>query len=112
VEQVIGWLVETSQKSGMVTDAGKVGRIFRDAGVQSVRVIREGQVVDETNLLSHQYLVDGMRAMLPLAEKHGVATKAEVRVDTLLDRLVAESVGIDARWIPVFLVAAWGRVPT
>jgi hypothetical protein len=52
-----------------------------------------------------------MRTMLPLAEKRGVATAAQVQIDTLLDRLNAESAGIGAHWIPAFLVAAWGRVP-
>jgi SAM-dependent methyltransferase len=111
-EEVAGWLVDTFRRGGMVTDAGKVARIFRDAGVQLIRVVREGQVADDTDPLAHTFLVDGMRTMLPLAEKHGVTAAAQVQIDTLLDRLKAESAGKDARWIPAFLVAAWGKVPS
>jgi hypothetical protein len=52
-----------------------------------------------------------MRTMLPLAEKRGVTTAAQVQIDTLLSRLNAESDGTGAHWIPAFMVAAWGRVP-
>jgi ubiquinone/menaquinone biosynthesis C-methylase UbiE len=110
LEQVAGWVIDTFRRGGMVTDAGRVARIFRDAGVQSLRVVRERQVSDETDPLTHSFLVGTMRAMLPLAEKHGVTTSAQVQIDTLLDRLNAESSGTDARWIAAFLVAAWGKV--
>jgi hypothetical protein len=52
-----------------------------------------------------------MRTMLPLAEKRGVTTAAQVQIDMLLSRLNAESDGTGAHWIPAFMVAAWGRVP-
>jgi ubiquinone/menaquinone biosynthesis C-methylase UbiE len=111
-EELSFWVIETFRRGGMVTDAGKVSRTFHDAGVESARVVREGQVADRTDPLAHRFLVDTMRTMLPLAEKRGVTTAAEVQIDTLLDRLNAESDGTQVRWIPAFLVAAWGRVPT
>ena len=94
----------------MVTDAGRVSRTFHEAGVQSIRIVREGQVTDGTDPLAHPFLVDVMRTMLPLAEKRGVTTATQVQIDTLLDRLNAESDGTGAHWIPAFLVAAWGCV--
>ena len=76
-----------------------------------MRIVREGQDTDGTDPLAHPFLVEVMRTILPLAEKRGVTTGAEVQIDTLLDRLNAESNGSGAHWIPAFMVGAWGRVP-
>lgn len=110
-EQLFSWIIETFRRSGMVTDAGRVSRVFREAGVQAMRIVREGQVTDGTDPLAHPFLVDIMRTMLPLAEKSGVTTAAQVQIETLLDRLSLESTRAEARWIPAYMVAAWGRVP-
>jgi ubiquinone/menaquinone biosynthesis C-methylase UbiE len=110
LEKLANWVIETFRSGGMVTDAGRVSRTFRAANVESLRVVREGQVSDGADPLAHKFLVDVMRSILPLAEKRGVTTAAEVQIDTLFDRLQDESDRVDARWIPAFLVAAWGRV--
>jgi ubiquinone/menaquinone biosynthesis C-methylase UbiE len=109
-ERTANWVIDSFRSGGMITDAGRVARTFRDAGVRSLRVIREGQVSDDP--FDHSFLVDMLRTMLPIAEKNGVATVAEVQIDTLLQRLKDECQGTDARWIAAFMVAAWGRVPT
>jgi len=111
LEQVSMWVIETFRRGGMITNAAKVARTFRDAGVQSARIVREGQVTDGSDPLAHLFLVDIMKNLLPLAEKRGVTTPADVRIDSLLERLKAESTAVEAHWIPAFLVAAWGRIP-
>jgi len=110
-EQLFSWIIETFRRSGMVTDAGRVSRTFSEAGVQAMRIVREGQVSDGTDPLAHPFLVDIMRTMLPLAEKSGVTTAAQVQIETLLERLNEESTRTGARWIPAYMVAAWGRIP-
>ena len=111
LEQLASWVIETFRRRGMITNAAKVAATFRDAGVIDLRIIREGQVTDGSDPLAHPFLVDIMRNLLPLAEKSGVVTLEEVQIDTLLDRLNAESMAMQAHWIPAFLVAAWGRAP-
>lgn len=112
LEQLVSWVIETFRRNGLVTNAVRVSRYFKEAGVRSIRVVREGQVTDGTDPLAHSFLVDIMRTVLPLAEKHGVTNVAQVQIDTLLQRLKAESDSTGACWIPSFLVAAWGRVPS
>lgn len=110
LEQLVAWVIETFRRGGMLTDASRVSQYFHKAGIESIRIVREGQVTDGTNPLAYQFLIDTMRTILPLAEKTGVTTAQEVQLESLLDRLKAESQGRGAYWIPAFLVAAWGRV--
>ncbi|HEY2391033.1 MAG TPA: class I SAM-dependent methyltransferase [Candidatus Angelobacter sp.] len=109
LEQLVAWVIETFRRGGMLTDAGRVLQHFHKAGIESIRIVREGQVTDGANPLAYQFLIDIMRTILPLAEKTGVTTAQQVQLESLLDRLKEESQGKGAHWIPAFLVAAWGR---
>jgi hypothetical protein len=55
------------------------------------------------------YLADVVRSLLPMAERHGVATAAEVAVDGLAERLRAEAVVNNACIMLPPLVGAWTR---
>jgi hypothetical protein len=50
------------------------------------------------------------RSLLPEMEQRGVATRAEVDVDTLFDRMHAEAVRMDSVVVGHLQVAAWCRV--
>jgi hypothetical protein len=51
-----------------------------------------------------------VRSLLPIAERLGVATAAEVDIDSLADRLRREAVDRNACLMPPPLVGAWTRV--
>lgn len=52
-----------------------------------------------------------IRAMLPRILEHGVASEAEIDVDTLDDRLAAERAASNATYIGDMAFGAWARVP-
>jgi len=52
-----------------------------------------------------------IRAMLPRILEHGVATEAEIDIDTLDDRLAAECAAANATYVGDMAFGAWGRVP-
>jgi len=52
-----------------------------------------------------------VRSLLPVIERAGIATAAEVDVDTLPDRLRDQVVAADATITTISLVAAWTRLP-
>jgi hypothetical protein len=49
--------------------------------------------------------------MLPAIEAAGVATRAEIGIDTLAERIIAELAEADAMLWPPGLVGVWARVP-
>lgn len=51
-----------------------------------------------------------MRTLLPILERTGVATAAEVDIDTLVDRIAQETLEHDAMFKPPTLVGAWATV--
>ena len=51
------------------------------------------------------------RTLLPLMERTGLATAAEVGLDTLAARLREEVVAADATVVPPPLIGAWARKP-
>jgi hypothetical protein len=60
---------------------------------------------------SYAWITDAIRSMLPLIERFGVATAAEVDIDTLAERLRAETVAVDAVLKTPDVVSAWTRAP-
>ena len=52
-----------------------------------------------------------VRAMLPRMLEHGVATEAEIDIDTLDERLLAECRAAKATYIGDMAFGAWARVP-
>jgi hypothetical protein len=61
--------------------------------------------------LGYAYAAGTLRSLLPILERHGIVTTAEVDVETFASRLHAEAgaVGGTARATPV--VGAWGHKP-
>ena len=59
----------------------------------------------------YAYVAQTTRTLLPLMERTGVATAAEVGVDTLAARLREEVVAADAVVVPPPLIGAWARKP-
>ena len=59
----------------------------------------------------YDYLATVTRTQLPLMERTGVASAAEVDVATLAARLRDEVVAADATVVPPPLIGAWTRKP-
>jgi hypothetical protein len=58
-----------------------------------------------------EYLADTLRSLLPMAERAGVATAAEIAIETMAERLRKEAVENNACIMPPPLVGAWTRAP-
>jgi len=57
----------------------------------------------------YAYVADELRSVVPIAERFGIFSAAEVDVDTLADRLAAEATERKACLMPPPLVGAWTR---
>jgi SAM-dependent methyltransferase len=87
----------------------KLARIYRDAGLPAPQTLQGARVESGPDSPVYAYIAQTTRTLLPLMERTGVATIAEVEVDSLAARLREELVAADATVVPPPLVGAWAR---
>jgi hypothetical protein len=104
------WIVEAFTRAGVETSMGsRMYSIFEDAGLAPPEMISGGRVEGNPESQIFEWLAQTVRSLLPMIEKTGVATREEVGIDTLADRLraaVVEKRGVAHS--PIF-VGAWTR---
>jgi len=59
----------------------------------------------------YDYMADTVRSLLPAIERAGIATAAEIDVDTLAERLRREAVANGACIMLPPFIGAWTRTP-
>lgn len=111
-ERCGAWIHEALRRSGARTDMGmRLYATYRDAGF-----------IDTETSVSHlsgcgitremaEYLTETLRSVLPKLEQFGIATREEVQIDTLTDRVLAAGIAADPQWVGTRSVAAWAKKP-
>jgi hypothetical protein len=89
----------------------KLFATFLAAGLPAPQMTAAGRVEGGSQSPLYIYLADTLRSLLPMAERAGVATAAEIRIETMAERLPKEAVENNACIMPPPLVGAWTRVP-
>jgi SAM-dependent methyltransferase len=103
-------LREAFRRGGAETRMGlRLGRVFEDAGLPAPQMLLGARVERGPDSPAYQQVADVTRTLVPLMEKTGVATPAEVGIDTLAGRLRDEAVALDSTLVSPLLVAAWAR---
>ncbi|MBO0832934.1 MAG: methyltransferase domain-containing protein, partial [Actinobacteria bacterium] len=105
--QVRTWFLETFEKAGIEARMGpKLHSLFTAAGLPKPRLLIEAYAEGgpEAPAWGWANVVSGV---VPLMEKLGVATAAEVDPATLADRLLAEAVSVDGCVITPPMTGAW-----
>lgn len=110
--QVQGWFVDALRKAGIRTRLGPaLFTTFREAGLPAPRLLVEAYA--EGGPIAPAWAwANVFSSAVPLMEKYGVATRAEVDPETLADRLLSEAVAVDACIFGPPMIGAWTRVPT
>jgi len=104
------WIVEAFTRAGVETSMGsRLYSIFKQAGLGEPQMICGGRVEGSAQSEIYEWLAQTVRSLLPMIEKTGVATKEEVGIDTLADRLRAEVTGNGAVFHSPIFVGAWIR---
>ena len=110
--RAVSWLTETFTRSGIHVDMGtRLYAAFRSAGLTSPSMFMLSRVEGVESTATYENLVQTLRSLLPAMERYGVASAAEVQIDTLSERLVQEARDADAVVLPPAAVGAWARVP-
>jgi SAM-dependent methyltransferase len=107
--QAMRWMIAAFERVGAQPDMGlKLDATFRAAGL-APDLYASARLVAGAESAGHDVLAAVIRALLPLIVKFGMATEAEVDIDTLADRLRKETVAANACWLSPVLVGAWAR---
>ena len=89
----------------------RFAEVYRAAGLSAPQLRQEAPLGYDADWLGYEYAAGTLRSLLPILESRGIATAAEVDVETFAARLHAEvgATGGVARATPV--VGAWGYRP-
>jgi ubiquinone/menaquinone biosynthesis C-methylase UbiE len=106
------WILETIRRAGFEIDMGsRLFSTFRQAGLPGPQMILEGRVEGGAGSMSYELMAQTVRSLLPVMERLGVATAAEVDVDRLAARLESQNCNAGGVLMPPPLIGAWARKP-
>ena len=111
LDRVGGWMIGAFERAGAEVDMGlKLDATFRAAGLPRPETYAAARPVAGPDSAGYAVFAAVVRALLPAIERFGIATAAEVDIDTLADRLRDSTVAADACWLSPVMVGAWARV--
>jgi SAM-dependent methyltransferase len=87
----------------------RLGRVFEDAGLPTPQMLLSARVERGPDAGGYHQISEVTRTLLPLMERSGVATAADIDIDTLESRLRQEAVTLRATLVAPPLVAARTR---
>jgi ubiquinone/menaquinone biosynthesis C-methylase UbiE len=101
------WIRTAFMRAGVETELGsRLYSIYREAGLPEPRMISGARVEGGSQSDFYEWLAGTVRSLMPMIEKTGIATKEEVGVDTLANRLREDVVtGGGVIYSPVYVGA-------
>jgi ubiquinone/menaquinone biosynthesis C-methylase UbiE len=106
------WVYDTIDRSGAAVDMGpRLWQVFRAAGLPDPEMALHQKVEPPPASAGVRYLVETIRSLLPMMERLGVATAAEIDVETLAPRLEQALLAAQSTFLSPRVVAAWARLP-
>jgi ubiquinone/menaquinone biosynthesis C-methylase UbiE len=106
-----GWILEAFSAAGTELEMGsKLYSTFLHAGLPGPEMVSGACVGGGPNSPAYDYYADIVRSLSPVMERNGIASPAEIEIDTLADRLRDAAVTNDSVTFFPRLVGAWTRV--
>ncbi|HEY4023453.1 MAG TPA: class I SAM-dependent methyltransferase [Pseudonocardiaceae bacterium] len=111
VARAYGWVSDTLRaRRGDPSSGNRLHRILRAAGFDGIGIATEIPAGDADSALP-RYVAGTVNSLLPAIVAGGVATREEIGIETLAERITAELSERDAVLWPPGLVAVWADVP-
>jgi len=112
LQQCEQWNREAFRRAGARIDMGmRLYHTYRDAGFVGVATMASHMSGCGVRREMVDFFVEGIRSILPKIEQYGIATREEVQIETLADRLEAAGRAADPQWISLRYIAAWAHKP-
>jgi len=110
LETCFRWITEAHDRSGLQVDLGKkLHQVFRAAGLPGPEMRLE-RLIGSKYTESYAWFCAAMvRTLLPKLETFGIASREEIKIDTLGQRIERELLGKDAVIIGAPMIAAWSH---
>ena len=106
------WWRETVGRAGLELSMGfKLYQAFMDAGLPAPQLHLDAPVGGGPGWAGYDYIAESIRSILPLMLKLGIATAAEVDIDSLAARFRDEVVSQHGVVMLPTFVGAWARTP-
>ena len=110
--QAMKWIADTIRASGRKPDTGlRLFSIYTSAGLPAPRMRYDSLIATPADARAIWLGVETIRGYIPLMEKFGIATAAEVDIDTLEQRSVEQLKAANAVIVCPATVGAWCRLP-
>jgi SAM-dependent methyltransferase len=107
-----GWIDRAFLAAGADPYVGaRLGPLLRDAGFEDVQTLGVQGILQPESGHGPAMLVGVLRSLAPTILEHGIATEAELGLDSLEERMQEQVAAADAVVLPPCLVGAWGRAP-
>ena len=106
------WCADAAQVAGSPICGGQIAQILRDADFDVAGMAVATPVAVSADSPAYIHLAATAASLLPLIVAHGLATEAEVGINTLLSRLRAEGRETGSTLYTPELMGAWARKGT
>jgi 2-polyprenyl-3-methyl-5-hydroxy-6-metoxy-1,4-benzoquinol methylase len=107
----VGWIVEAFRRSELDPLLGpRLKAIFSAAGLAQPTTVGIQGYLEPDNSVGPRMAASIVRTLLPVIERTGIASPAEVDIDTLEQRIGADLAERGALFKPPTLVGTWARV--
>jgi len=111
-DECIGWINTAFERAKINLYTGMhLGRIYLDAGLPMPRMLGMARVEGGETSHVYTYITETVRSLIPLLERTGAASAADIGIDTLAGRLKEQSLARGAVLHAPELIAAWTRRP-
>lgn len=108
-ERVSGWIWSTVEREGANLHMGfDLPGVFTSAGLALQNLHAEAMVMTRAKPSNLAWIA---RVMIDRITTHGVATEAEIDIETLDERLEAERLATDSAYITDMVFCGWARKP-
>jgi SAM-dependent methyltransferase len=91
------------------TIGSRLARVLADAGVEDVEGFAVARYLASDDPVGPAMLSGVVRSLAPVMIDHGLATEAELELDSLADRAAASLRATGSVLVPPILAGAWGR---
>jgi hypothetical protein len=112
VERCLRWITGALSSAGAEPEMGyRLFCTFQDAGLPAPQLRLEGRIGGGPENEAYRTIAEITRTLIPLIERAGLATAAEIDVDTLEERLRSEVISAGAIIVAPPFVGAWAYKP-
>lgn len=106
--RTVGWITDAFERARLDVSLGaRLGSILRAAGLHEPTVLGVQSYHEPGDPEGPRLAAETVRTLLPVIEKTGVATRAEIDIDTLADRLALDGAEHGTTFKPPVLAGAW-----